>query len=1067
MTHRKSRVKSSLFGRLLICALSTAALVGSAVVLPTLETPALAAPVASVATVPESGPINVPICAGTTSTPKGVVNTPAPFVFPDGSQAANELRAGKTIMIYGNTGSRHVTAAGKLDSSGQGGLPYCGARMLENKEIEVDWRFCTDEGKYGCANNSPSGEWTGTPNDPLTSEQKLQISYILMHEKTATKRDRAMTQLQVWCVSEDVAEGTINKAARGYFGNWQFEGDDSVEGKALSDEESRCAYLPELSHEPELEISGPSAALPAGTPATFAVKTNLTTPIEVASSGSSAVQLCPAGQSNATFDGKTLQLSAAGTATLCVNSSGSETATVTVDSGELPQAAELGLLWNGDNQCQVFADYVQGASLRLQESASATFVGSGNFQVTKDFSGVTTMPGDLDDVQIGVRYVVTGGPALPAGTPVTGILLLNAENSFRATGPTLPDGTVVRLEEESMTGLPVALEQQGWSWTVDGVPSQGTEAEITVGDQSVARVGLTNTLAAVQGTFEVRKAFVFEGGTPNLPAGTEVKVLWWVQGTQQDPSQVLVLNEDNGFTATPGADPADPTTFPLGTTILMEEIEQPLPPGVADVIDWGSNTDPTYSGPGNRGRVTISEAWSNPGAAGNEVSEVALTNGLSLDRGSLIVRKDIRDVQPGGNDPTLGTGFFDDAEFLVRATWTHDDPSLQSGGSNVLLLNAANGWATGLGVELAAGTVVTLEEVAAYSSHPSVSWDEEPLWSCENCVPQISDAPGASQTVRITASDTAGTPIPDLAIALTNTYQILTGGFLLEKRVAGDIDRDDSRLEGIEFTVNWESTDETQPEGTLILKAPEWTAQATDDSGQPIAFPLGTEVTLLEATPPEIPGVVWGDDLEWSVGDEGADAVITITEEDATGGPAASLTLTNFADLHEGSFSVAKMVHSIAPVDTAGASFVVNYRSVEEEPAYSGSLAVTNGEETFSGAFPAGTELVLEEALPDPLAGTIGWKDPVFVDGEGNELNAPVTVTIGDGTDVRVQLINTTNEPPVTPGEPTVPDKPAVPDNSGLADTGSEGIGMALILGTVLVLSAAVVRQVRVRRRLQ
>nr|WP_237464990.1 DUF5979 domain-containing protein [Leucobacter luti] len=774
-----------------------------------------------------------------------------------------------------------------------------------------------------------------------------------------------------------------------------------------------------------------------------------------------------------------LQLSEPGAATLCAYSTTSAAVSVTADTGDLPQAAGLNLLWNGNTGCQVFADYFEGARVRLAQTANANFIGSGTFTVTKAFDGVSPTAGDLDDVTIELSYSVTGGPALPPGTPNSGRLVLNHANGFAATGPSYPDGTTVSIAETAITGLPASLEQQSASWTVDGAATPGDTVEITIGDGSTVAVALTDTLSELLGTFEVRKSFAFTDGSTTPPAGTEVEVRWWLQGAAESTAETITLNAAHGFISLPGTDTGNPTLFPLGTTILLEEVPQTIP-GVSNVIDWGGNTDPSYTGPGNRGMVTIAEEW-NPAShtPGGDTSaaEVQLTNGIDIDNGSLTVRKLVQD-DGGGTQPGMGSGPFDDVEILVTASWVH--VQLNVTGSNVLLLNASNNWTAGLGTDLPVGTEVTLQETEIRSTGPSIEWVGDPSWSCENCTPPFVNVPAETQSVSITAA-AAGEAIPDLALVMTNGYRIMTGSFAVEKIVAGDIDRDDDRLAGVEFVAAWASSDPSQPGGELVLSAPDWAAVPVNDAGDPVNFPLGTEITLSEITLPAIPGVVWGDDVMWSIGDQGLDASLTIVDEGAA--PSAAVTLTNFAELHEGSFSIAKYVHSIAPTDTTDARFEVSYRSPGDTPAYAGTLTVTNDDEVFSDAFPAGTELLLEEILPESLPGTAGWQAPQFVDGEGTVLEAPVLITIGDGTDVRVELINTTVEPddprptppdpndpspqdPITPS-PLDPSDPSPQDPSqGLPVTGAEaGVLAAWGAAALLLILGGAAAVIASRRR--
>ncbi len=92
----------------------------------------------------------------------------------------------------------------------------------------------------------------------------------------------------------------------------------------------------------------------------------------------------------------------------------------------------------------------------------------------------------------------------PAQT-VEGTLTLNQANGFAATGPTLPTGTVVTLEEGTPTGTPSNVEWGDISWTVNGGAAQEQPVEVTIGDATTVALVVTNEVTEVFGTFEVTK----------------------------------------------------------------------------------------------------------------------------------------------------------------------------------------------------------------------------------------------------------------------------------------------------------------------------------------------------------------------------------------------------------------------------------------------------------------------------------------------------------------------------------------------------------------------------------
>ena len=87
----------------------------------------------------------------------------------------------------------------------------------------------------------------------------------------------------------------------------------------------------------------------------------------------------------------------------------------------------------------------------------------GTFSIYKQVDGDFPLDDPaLDDVSIPINYSYTD---LDTDEEVTGTLTLNRANDFAETGPALPEGTMVTVEEGTPTGGPPDLE---WGDAVDG-----------------------------------------------------------------------------------------------------------------------------------------------------------------------------------------------------------------------------------------------------------------------------------------------------------------------------------------------------------------------------------------------------------------------------------------------------------------------------------------------------------------------------------------------------------------------------------------------------------------------
>lgn len=189
---------------------------------------------------------------------------------------------------------------------------------------------------------------------------------------------------------------------------------------------------------------------------------------------------------------------------------------------------------------------------------------TGTFSVAKQLDGdaaglvppSTTFP---------VRYTYDLG----AG-PVTGELVVAADGT-PVTGPALPAGTVVTLEEGDLPAVPDVV------W--DGATFSPSPT-VTVGAGTTAAVVLTNTadepaVLVETGGVAVRK--VVQGEAAGLvPAGTTFTVRYAYEGPDGPVTGELAVPADGTLVEGPQA-------LPGGTTVTVEEVDLPDVDGVV----WG------------------------------------------------------------------------------------------------------------------------------------------------------------------------------------------------------------------------------------------------------------------------------------------------------------------------------------------------------------------------------------------------------------------------------------------------------------------------------------------------
>lgn len=318
-----------------------------------------------------------------------------------------------------------------------------------------------------------------------------------------------------------------------------------------------------------------------------------------------------------------------------------------------------------------------------------------------------------------------------------------------------------------------------------------------------------------------------------------------------------------------------------------------------------------------------------------------------------------------------------------------------------------------------------------------------------------------------------------VALTLTNEATPSTGNVKVTKKVTGD----DAALVPVdtEFTIGYSYQIEGQDpvSGELKLKDGE-------SAELPEALPVGTEVTLSEASPERIvlnpvkalvfgvPAITVGDEL-------GQTVTFTVTEP----GQVVDVTVDNPVTLIEtvGNLNITKQVTGdgaeLVPADT---EFTVaySYQVEGQDDVVSGTVKVKNGESVqLPYDVPTDTEVTLTEVKHDDIVvddnTTVVFGTPVITAGDQSGESVTVKITeMGHVIDVTVENPTTVTEvpPTSTPVPPTstpVPTTSATPspaptnDTPTLAATGADGI--AWMGGVALLLIAAGTAAVLVKRR--
>lgn len=409
--------------------------------------------------------------------------------------------------------------------------------------------------------------------------------------------------------------------------------------------------------------------------------------------------------------------------------------TVTVTEGEptgLPPYLEMTFDgWTGDG---ITAEG-QSASFTIAEDVelaltvtNATRQVLGTFQVLKQFPELSPDDPQLADATIEITWTApddqtgtieltqagdwAGVPTDAAGDPVT-----------------FPLGTVITLEETSVSGLPSSLEWGEVAWS-PADPENPESGLVTISSETTpATATVANGTDVVVGTFDLVKAITgdFAPGDPELAdVAFTVRAEWDAQpeiGLTEAGGADLILNEANDWATALGQ------TLPAGAVVTLSEISMTgATPNVAwdGEPEWGGPVTPNADGTATI--VITDDAEATP--------EVVVTNGLTEALGTFSVAKNV------AGQYTLASPLMATAVFTVTASWAAGPGT--DAGSVDLVLDADNQWSTPAGVDLPTGTVVTLSEVAPSGGPDGVQWGT-PTWSGEGL--SVGDDGTASFTV--------------------------------------------------------------------------------------------------------------------------------------------------------------------------------------------------------------------------------------------------------------------------------------------------------------------------------
>lgn len=548
-------------------AVATVAIVGA------LLTPATAS--ADAPTDPTYPEVVVDVCQGTASHGDGyttAVDLPTTFTFAANSAQAKAYWEGKAVPLYYNQGTIGGTTIIQGGAS-WGGVPLCMVIKTSNTtpdgSPESAWRFCTDENLGSCP-NLPASHLGSNPKFDSESDAQYAITYLLTHALKGdqpsgispawgqqTTKSRALLQIQVWCISDEVSNsykpGNTATKALNYF-----NGVPEMTNGWITEDEAKCAQwktngwadLARAEAEGLKVTSSPSDPKPGDTVA-FTISQGGVGEVAFTVVGGDVVA-CEAGDEPATSP-----LAGVGNgtqaATVCVKRSDTGDASITATSS-LPSVT-----WYraASESCQVYADY--GSSSRAD--ASATFawppsVSVGDYVWFDDGDG---MQNEDDEAGLnGVTLTLTG-PARVTDSE-TGKIRDVYGNLVNPTTTSDKDG---KPGYYLFKDLPVL--QQGESYTVTAtapsgyVPTkngQGDDRGVDSGDAAHALQASSEGLTE-DGDQDLTLDFGFVKEPTNPPTSTQPPATTNPPATTEPPTTTTETTDVSG---TSSVDATTPTT---------------------------------------------------------------------------------------------------------------------------------------------------------------------------------------------------------------------------------------------------------------------------------------------------------------------------------------------------------------------------------------------------------------------------------------------------------------------------------------------------------------------------
>lgn len=634
----------------------------------------------------------------------------------------------------------------------------------------------------------------------------------------------------------------------------------------------------------------------------------------------------------------------------------------------------------------------------------------GKIRIDKKIEGPAADQSDVDSFPITAKIDTS---ALGDNFPAQPDRAFNLKPGEPVTLDDLPIGAVVAFSET----LPPTTDLITWGEAAispNKVKIKAAHAE------DPALVTVTNTATRTPGTFALAKAVTGDqADNPAVPETVTVTATWEQDGEQH--SKELTLPTD-------GTSVEFGQNLYVGTKVTLTE--SALSDGSS--IAWGA---PTWSGTGvalgENGTAVVTVTRDSEALVSLENHAATSTAGISI-------------LKAVGGEAAEAVD--SDTQFTVLAQWTDADDKDQS---KELTINAGD--LTPLGVDLPAGTVVTLSELKA-PEIDGVNWG-----SVGFAGTKVEDTGNGTATVVVSDQQSEVT-----LVTVTNEATWKPGTFELSKNITGiDTDRADVP-DSVNVTATWILDGEEQSKALTV---------PTD--GTVVAFgeelPYQTEVILTEDTPESSDAFTWATpvwDGDATVDNGDGSAALTIGA-----GTTASINLTNEAEASLGTVNLTKTLSGDgAEAVSADTKFPVTAKWTdilgEEQTS---EIVVTPGEPVVIEGLPLGTKVTFTEGEA-PVPAGVAWEgatweassDSVTVEADG--IAATVVVTGEPGSTAKLTLDNAYSDTPTEPTTPAATDTPSKKPGD-LPNTGAQGT-LAFVIGG-LVLVAAGTGAVLVARRRQ